>query len=47
MESIGKVIDSLSTKFESFAMISDFNATEFDISSLVVSRTHIIQNAST
>ena len=32
MESIGKVINSLSAKYENFILIGDFNATELDTS---------------
>ena len=32
MKSIGKVMDSLSTKYKNLILISDFNATEFDTS---------------
>ena len=32
MESIGKVMDSLSTKYKNLILIGEFNATEFDTS---------------
>lgn len=32
MESIGKVMDSLSTKYENSIFIGEFNATEFNTS---------------
>ena len=32
MESIGKVMDSLSTKYENLIFIGEFNATEFSTS---------------
>ena len=30
MESIGKLVDSLSAKYENFNLMTDFNATEYE-----------------